>query len=310
MVAAVPQLKTVEDIVLNGVRLTDDFGGGLISCTFDASASQSTQIEFAYIDPDFIFTRSKAKFTIGDPASFLGYRFQVSRVAIAEEAGNPKVTVSLRSDLVRKLKELQGKKVMYDVSPSEFIASELKSIGATGVLQKSPRRNTVARDVKAKGENQGLDPESADNEMSAWTTFRRFAQETGYLLFEDSGTLYFGQPEWLTARDTTPLTVAYGQRAFDKATGRRTRPFDVPECSTSIDSKVSEVTAKVEPGLYKQVRIGQALKLAGVPGFAATYMIQSLSYDMMGTSSLNVTATTPINQEPEKGPFADGSRLV
>jgi hypothetical protein len=229
---------------------------------------------------------------------------------VAEEQGNPVIHVSLRSDLVRLLKERQGRKVMENVSPTTFIATELKAVGATGVLQASAKRTTVSRDVKEKGETEGMDPAAADNEMSSWSTFRRFAQETGYLLFEDSGVLYFGQPQWLVQRDSRPLTVAYGDSAFRNASSPKTMPYEVPACSTSIDSKITEVTVKIEPKWFSQVRVGQALTLRGVPGFAATYLITAVKYDMIGTSVIEVTAQTPINQVPEKGPFADGGRLV
>jgi len=310
MIDVIEPLDTVQDIKLNNLGIRDLLGGsGLISCSFDVDVTMSTQIEFAYVDPNFALTR-KVKFKMGSEASFQDYRFQVSRVQINEQNLQPLISISLRSDAVRKLKEAQGKKVMYNVSPTQFIQAELTTLGIKGVLQPSPRRNTIARDVKTKAETKGMDPASADNEMSSWSTFQRFSTETGYMLFENAGTLYFGQAKYLVELDTKPLTAAFGETAFNKATGRKTRVYNVPECTASIDSKISEVSVVLAPNRYKEVQPGQALILAGVPGFAAKYLITSVRYDMIGTNKIEVSAQTPINQVPEEGPFADGSKLI
>lgn len=307
----IESLDTVNDITLNGTKLKDLITGtGLVSCDFDADATMASQIEFSYVDPGFEFTKRKGKFKIGDLATFQGYTFQVSRATIGDQSGQPLVTVSLRSDVIRKLKELQGAKSIQNASPTQFISTELASIGVKGVLQPSPRRNTVSRDVQAKGESKRVDPNTADNEYSSWTTFQRLATETGYMMFENSGVIYFGQSKWLVARDSNPITACWGQSAFDSATGKKAQVFNVPSCSASVDSKINEVSVEIASSWYKQLQPGQALKLAGIPGFAATYLIMSVKYSMIGTKSITVTAQTPINQVPQKGAFADGSRLI
>lgn len=286
-------LNTVDEldkVVFFGAKLKENLRRQLTAADMSMSTEQVSQLTLSFMDPGFEHLKTGV-YQPGIPVKFEDLMLEVGSVDTTEQAGNEKVEVRCRSRIVRKLKKRRGRKVLKQASPSEFIRQECKAIGAKHVVQDTPQRKQVARDVPGKrfGGSNGTE------RPSSWTTFQRLAAEEGMVLFEIGGTLYFGKPTWLLDRaKENDRVVKVNWRKGDEDLW----PESVPECSVSADGKtIATVTVTLPRRRARECRPGKVLRLRGVPNFEDHYLIQQVDYSLLGDGPVTVVAGTPIDPE-------------
>lgn len=280
--------KPVDDIIFFGRKFTAETEDALTTATLSLTYDQVSQIEFVFADKNFE-ELSKGIYEPGIPCRYGDrYMMEVGAVDVAGDSGVPTLTVRCRPRVVRRLKNRRGHKVMKHASPTEFVRSECKAVGADFVGQDSAKRKQVMRDVK-KDKSQVEPP-------SSWTTFQRLAGECGFVLFEANNTIYFGKPSWfLDQFKDHPLQVNYGKG--DPVT----RTLGIPRCTRSEDTKDKEVTIDFEMEWNqhtRKFRPGRAVKFEGVPTYNGYYLIKSVTVSMIRPKSVVVQVGTPV--DPEK----------
>lgn len=268
-----PGVTALNEVFLMGTQLNLNVRDAITTATFDAGVDRVSQLELEFSDPDFRILGSGI-IAAGMRTSFVGYDLEVSAIETGGSSNIETVNIKCRPLMFRRLDSRRGAKVMRNASPSEFIIDECKAIGASYVVQPSPRRNQVARDVPAKGSTEGTHP------PSSWTTFQRLANELNYLLFEAQNTLYFGQASWLVANVATVLAVGFktGPEAY--------RTLDVPSCRQSLDDPTGTTTRFNLPiSRAAESVVGRGFDLTGVPTFNARYMIDTVSCDLLSPTA-------------------------
>jgi hypothetical protein len=176
---------------------------------------------------------------------------------------------------------------MKNVSPSTFIQSECKAVKAPFTIQKSGKRSSVVRDTPKKGDSY----DEADF-PSSWTTFRRLADELGYVMYEVAGEIYFGKPTWIVAQKPKVIVQWYSENGKE--------PITIPNFRHSVDNTDVELSLELPLERAEECIPGHGLVISGFPAFSGTYMITSVSYPLVGSGTVSVTASTLKNPEPQK----------
>jgi cell wall-associated NlpC family hydrolase len=274
----------LNNVIFFGARLREDIRDQLTKAEFDASTDQVAQITLSFLDPN-LKRMANGLYTPKIPVMFEDYSMEVASVDIGEQSAQELVTVKCRARAVRNLKNRRGKKVYKGISPSQFVKRECKAVGVTAVVQESAKRKQVARDTKKTKEY--------DNPPSSWTTFHRLAGEIGFIVFEAGNVVYFGKPSWLLERaKPTPLRVNWKAGAPDTWT------MQTPECSKSLDSKVTTINFRLPISRARECKVGTAVLLSGVPGFNGYYLLNSVNYSLVNAVEVMCTASTPEDPEP------------
>lgn len=278
------------DLYVMGAKLKANLNNATVKAGISISTSQISQIAIEVIDPGFKVLK-EGLFKPRTPVQYKDLRYVVSSVSTSSDAGQPKIEVSCRPLTVQRLKDRKGSKAMNNASPSDFIVSECKAVGAKYVVQPSPKRTQVARDLPEADSKY-----DQDEYPSSWTTFVRLADELGYILFEMAGAIYFGKPTWFLARyKGSPLSVTYNSGTDS------TRAENIPVCTRSLETKkvTIDVTLPLERAM--SARVGHTMRLSGVPTFDGYYLITQVDFSFFGESGrLSVRAETPI--DPEANP--------
>lgn len=285
-------------IFLHGGRMKTQLADAVTGGAVSWSTTEVTQLSLSFEDPGFVLYRS-GLFSKGVALLYrdadLNLDLRVSAVTLdGGQAGTGGMTIAARSSAVIKLKKRRGPKVMKKASPSQFVAEECKAVGLKSVVQPSPRRSQVSRDVKGK---TGTTTFTGSGIPSSWTTFQRLATELGYVLFEFAGTVYFAQPTWLLKRDTTPVQVAMPLPGAPEVWVSRT----MPTISSSDDNKVPVTISGITlpRTRFPEVRPGGGLRLRGLPPFNDAYLIDSMSMPLLGVDGVSVSAMTAENPKPQ-----------
>lgn len=285
-------------VFMHGGKLKKNITDRVIDATLSWSTTQVTQLELTIIDEGLDLFR-EAKFEKGSAMLYreagLDLELRVSAYAIEPgPAGTGALRVMARSQGVWKLKRRRGPKVMRNASPSQFVEAECKAAGLKAVVQKSSKRRQVKRDVPAKGADRDT---SGAERPSSWTTFQRLATELGYYCFEFAGTVYFGKPMWLIARDKTPMQVALPLAGAPAVWASRSIPTINVSDDSELPVEISDV--EVERSRFKECRPGGALQLRGLPPFDDLYLMSSVTMPLMGAGGITVAAATPKNPKPQ-----------
>lgn len=306
---AVDVQAAMRAIRLRGSTLTEDVADRVRSAGLSWSTSEVTQLSLELEDVGLqLWERGQfengALLTYTDPGpAAKELRLRISSVAVGPgQAGLGGITVQARSEGAWKLKRRTGALVMPGASPSSFVAAEATAVGLRAVVQPTPTRTQVARDVP-----DGQSTAKGANAPSSWTTIQRLAQEVGFVVFEFSGTLYFAQPTWLMQRQESLLRVVFNRPVPASWGGHESLLLgEAPTCTTSEDSEVAVEIAgvKVARDRYPQARPGGVLELFMTPRFNNRYLISSMSMSLLGADTMvEVSATTPVNpvaQPPEQ----------
>lgn len=276
-------------LAIRGSKLRQEVAQAVVGGpSVSMSTEGSTELSIELADPGLALAYGGV-ITPGTLLQYEDLRLVIARIDLTGgPAGTGGMTITARSEVVRNLKRRRGALVMRGRSPSQFVAAECKAVHATLVAQPSASRAVVARDVPEAGQ---LD--AGSEQPSSWTTFRRLADELGFLLFEIGGTVYFGQPSWLIRKLGTVRTGW-------KNEGEATRCLGVPECSYSEDTPLErEVTVQLPHTRAAEVRTGRALNLWGMPApFKGRYLISNVETRLTGKTPLTVTAIAPRNPVP------------
>jgi len=283
--ALIANNAALDDLLVMGTKLKTNIAKRVTKATIDLTTDQVSQITINLLDPDFEILKSGI-FNPKTPVRYKKLSFIVSTVSTEDVNGNPGVEIKCRPKVVHDLKQRRGAKVMSGASPSDFVKAEAQAVGAKFMVQDSPSRSQVARDVPEKDKTY-----QEDEEPSSWTTFQRLARELGYIVFELNDTIYFGKPTWFVDRTSKTPFIVNWKYGSDKLSA-----LSVPQCSKSLDSKETTVSVDVPLDRTADAAIGSALKLNGVPTFSGNFMIKSINYDLAGlTNSISIEAGTPID---------------
>lgn len=287
-------IVTAGELLLHNRPFDNNINEAILSAQWDSSVDQVSQLSITLDDPDFSILASNA-FSRRTPISLNGHNLVVAAVESGDGSGRGGLTVDCRPNAVDQLKQLRGKRVVKNRSPSTFVGSECAAAGvAIGKIQPSTVRKKISRDVKKKGEYY-----DRDSHPSAWTTITRLADELGYLAYELDNAIYFGQPTYISN-----LMPAFTVQ-WSNASGATSYETQVnPICRWSIDSEDTEVEVNIPLIHAGEAKIGSRLILQGFPGFAGSYFLKGVSYPVVGTGWYTLTASTLRNPHPSGDPDA------
>lgn len=269
-------------ITVGDAKLQADIVEAVSRATLDFGTDAVTELTIEVEDPGLQLMRALPR--LNTPVRFGDLRLVVAATNTGGgRSGVGGFTLESRSAGAEALKQRTGPLVMPNVSPSRFVQAECAAVGLSAVVEDSPTRPNVSRDVKKDDESE---------RPSSWSTFARLAHELGFLRFEFAGTVYFGRPSWLM-KQAEPLRVLW-QRGDESMW-----PLTTPECSRSLD-RPEETTVRVElpPHRLDEVRLGRVLSLSGVPTFNGHYLITSARAELSAPSPVNITGETPVDPEP------------
>jgi hypothetical protein len=267
--------RWVDDVRISGKGLSKQLIDAVTTAKMNGSITDVTQIDITFTDPDWKLLRA-GYFRLGMSVDIEDYDMEIASIGTGDDETIENVSIKCRPRVVRNLKARRGARVMKNTSPSEFVISECRKVGARYKVQPTARRKQVARDVPKKWQNETSNP------PSSWTTFKRLADEVGFLIFEQAGVVYFGKPSWLLSNAGGTLnTYRYGA-----GTDNNFRTYDVPSCSRSLDSTGQEVKFALRVSYLSTIRPGQRFRLTGVPTFETNYLVSKFDVDMMDSRNL------------------------
>lgn len=282
--------------LLNLKNLPVNVSDSVTTTRLSFGTDQVSEISFDIEDPGLTFMTA-GLFKV-DPAlpSKLDYQQHKLIVAAIEVNGGATglggISIQARSRIMHNLKRRRGAHSLKNISATEYIRRELRSIGVTDFVgQDTSIRKQIARDVPKEAQA----PEQGQNYPSAFTTCQRLAQEEGFLFFERVGRIVFAQPSWLLKRDQTFTEVVW-QNGADNL-----RPLAHPVCRVSADNPVLvEITLEMPWNRNAEFYPGDKVRLRGVPGFNGVYLIASVSLDLTRSGNLTVEARSAIDPIVEK----------
>ena len=279
-------LPSAEDVLFRGRKITKDLKEQISTMTLDMGVDQVTELSIGIEDPLFE-TLKTGLFDLETPVTYRGLSLIVAVVETSNGGGLGGITVRCRPKFVQDLKKRRGVKVMRKVSPSTFVASECKEVNANSVVEKSSVRGSISRDIVKKGDSYDL-----ASYPSSWTTFRRLADELGFVMYEVQGTIYFAKPTYIVATKPKVQVQWYSQDGNE--------PLTIPQFRHSIDDTDVEVTVELPLDRAEECVPGYGIVFNGFPKFSGTYMITQVNYPLVGSGTVSVTASTVKNPEPQK----------
>lgn len=276
----------IDRVFVLGSQLSGDIKEALLSAQFDTSMDQVTQLTLKFIDPGWNIL-SSGLLLPGMRVDLEDYRLQITTLETEDSNGTEGFTIKCRPESVRALKDLRGAKVMSNVSPTQYLATECNSVNVKYVAQPSTKRSQIARDIPEPGQTYNTPP-------SAWTTIQRLAEEIGYVFYECADTVYFGQPTWLINNVQLDMVEA-GYKVLDEAN----MVDEIPSCTKSLDNPYTSVSLVFPTNRLSRIRPGKRLNLQGVPLFSGQYLVSGMSIDLANPGArLSVDAETPHDPEP------------
>lgn len=298
-------LKTLDNIPrlteirVRGKELDEDIVKSVYAADVEMAVSSVTELSVSLDDPGFRILQ-KGIFDVDTPVAFRGLHLYVAVVETNDGGGLGGLTIRCRPLAVKKLKKLQGPRVLKDVSPAAYVIAECHAakVDKEPVVQigKKAKKKKIARDVKESGTT--YDPA---NTPSAWTTMQRLSDEAGYVLYEVGGRIYFGQPTWLVKNQPSVEVMWYPENGKE--------PAMIPQFRQSIDSDDIEITMELPLARAGSVIPGVGLKITDFPRFSDTYFINEVSYPLVGKGrgNLLISAGVVKNPEPVTGTTLDYS---
>lgn len=270
--------RFVDNVQLSGKGMSRQLIETVTSASISGSLTDITQIDITFTDPGWKLLKSGI-FQLGFNVDIEDYDMEIASIDTGDDESIENVSIKCRPRVIRNLKRRRGARVLKNASPSDFVISECKAVGAKYRVQSSAKRKQVARDVPKKGQNE------TENPPSSWTTFKRLADETGFIVFESAGVIYFGKPSWLLSNagqgGSVVTTYRYASGKDDDF-----RVYEVPQCSRSSDSTGQEVSFSLHVPTLARIRPGQRFKLTGVPTFETNYLVSKFSLDMMDPKNI------------------------
>lgn len=273
-------------VLLRGKKLRGEVAERVTTADASVGITRIGEVAFTIYDPGFILLKRRL-FVLGTSVVMEQFNQEISAVETsAGPDGRGQVIVRCRARAVGRLKRRRGRKVMRNASPTDFVVSECRAVGARVVAQATAKRKNVARDVsKSK--------RTADSAPSTWTTFERLAREVGFVVFESGGTIYFGKPSWLRKRDSKAAVITY-------ETNPNTDTVSVPAFQDSLEERGTTVQFTVPRSRLAEFMPGQRVNVKmDVPYANQVYLVTDLSLQVAGPGLLSVTAGRPVDPERE-----------
>lgn len=280
--------RFVDSIYLRGAGLTRQMIEACTNADMSGSLTEINQLDLTFTDPNWKLLKSGI-FSINATVDVEDFAMEISSINTGQAAGIENVQLKCRSRIIRKLKNRRGTRVMKNATPSQFVISECKAVGAKYRVQGSGRRKQVARDVPQKGQQE------VQNPPSSWTTFKRLADEEGFVCFETAGVIYFGRPSWLLSEGS--IGAAYNV-SYKLGPDNDNRPYDTPQAQRSDDSPGQTVSMTMHTSTLTRWRPGQRFQLHGVPTFETIYLVSRFQLDMLDPRNLvDVTGSVVTNPD-------------
>jgi cell wall-associated NlpC family hydrolase len=284
--------RFIDDVRLRGAGLSKQLIESLRKAKVSGSTSEINQMELTFTDPGWTLLRSGI-FSLNASVDAEGFQMEIASLDLGDEEGVELVNLKCRPRIVRKLKERRGARVMKNASPSEFVISECRAVGAKYHVQSSGKRKQVARDVPKKGTQE------VDNPPSSWTTFKRLANELGYIMFESNGVIHFGRPSWLISSGAiNPTFIPF---RYKSGNDDNYRIVSVPSATRSLDSPGETVSFTARISALSDVGTGKRFSLSNVPTFSTNYLMTRFSVDMTDPSQYaEIQGGVAMNPEPQE----------
>jgi hypothetical protein len=271
------------------VRLTSngwqaDLALHLRSMGISRTTNEVSELTISVDDPDYALLRSGGDL-LNTKVTTLGLNYIVDSYDWDEGGGEGGWTLNCRPKIVRDLKNRRGPYVLNNVTPTTWVSREVKAVGAKFVGQVSATRKRVARDVPGKDKK-----DTGDEKPSSWTTIKRLAEELGFIVFEDAGTVYFGKPTWLINN------VANSQIKWDEGDPSK-RMTTLPKFHASMDEPDKgefTITLPVEQAEF--LRPGMRVHLSNFPTRAGAYLLTSIDHPIYASAAdVSLTLQKPVD---------------
>jgi hypothetical protein len=270
--------------ILNGTWYAE-LSEAVINADLSMSVGQVSNLSLSVDDPGWNFY-AKHHVPLETYVNFEELRFSIASIELNAGGGEGGFSMECRPRSVRHLKNLRGKRVIRNVSPSQYVIEECKSAGVGYKVQPTSRRTSVSRDVPEPGEKSGED-------KSAWSTINRLASEVGFLAFEVGGTIFFGEPTWFI-KNMPRVKVSWSATTEDGYNATQ-----MPVVSQSLDDNSRhKVSVQVPIERANDFRPGYGMQLTGVPRFTHIYFITDVDFPLAGPGDVSVTAETPFDPTP------------
>lgn len=278
-------MALISNVQLMGSSLSNNFITQLKSAKITGSNTEVTELDMELIDPDWKVLGSGV-LQLG--MSIVADKFNLEIAVLETGADNSQETVTIKARplIVRRIKNRQGKFVMNNISPTEYLQKICREVGAPLVAQPSARIPSIARDFTPSGRQELRQPKND------WTTMVRLARSVGFFFFESAGTIFFGQPSWLIEHVPSVLNIAYNKR------DPNTPITMIPECSRSEDAPEITVRTQVRVANATAVFAGMRMNLSGVPIFSGAYITDRIEIDLLDPKQLcDVNGSNPVNPD-------------
>lgn len=278
-------MALISNVQLMGSSLSNNFVTQLKSAKVTGSNTEVTELDMELIDPDWKVLGSGV-LQLGMSIVVDKFNLEIAVLETGADNSQETVTIKARPLIVRRIKNRQGKFVMNNISPTEYLQKICREVGAPLVAQPSARIPSIARDFTPSGRQELRQPKND------WTTMVRLARSVGFFFFESAGTIFFGQPSWLIENVPSRLNIAYNKR------DPNTPITMVPECSRSEDAPEITVRTQVRVANATSVFAGMRMDLSGVPIFSGAYITDRIEIDLLDPKQLcDVNGTNPVNPE-------------
>lgn len=272
----------LEAILIGGAQLPTDIAAQTISASLSDPVGALTELTLTINDPGLnVYTRGL--FAIGAPVRWNDLDLQIATVQVGPgDTGAGQIEIGARPRRVRELQELKGPKVLSATSPSDAV--RLLAAGPVMVEPGLPRGN-----ISVTGETEQEKPESY------WTAFERWAGESGAIVFEQAGVIWFGKPSWI--KQNMPAGPAVHWAGPDESD-----PYllSMPVCRRTEDDAEEPATIElsVHPSLGERYRSGMRVAFTGIPKFEGEYWVASVDADMRVESPWTIQLAVPVDPKP------------
>jgi cell wall-associated NlpC family hydrolase len=317
-------------------RQAVDISERITKMSLALSAQEQSQLTIEIEDTDFRLLGSGI--FQGQPhVNYQGLQLELAGVGTINR-GRGALRLAARSAKVQALKRRRGPLTVLG-DERGFVGYECQQVGLPFVSQEDAQDVAglqYGARVSRDWQQYVSTIQAGDEVPSSWTTFKRLAQQKGWMMFESGNVLYFAAPSWffthaevvrvrwagtakqVAAKPPKPHTSAYGVVMDDQgqqywrsllASGDYDPGvidlLEVPEFDHSQDRVETTVTFKVAAGYEQHFMPGKVVDVEGIPFFGGLYLIQTVAYDLDG-SDVTVTAQTSIDPQPEQGGTFNG----
>lgn len=271
-------------LLVRGAQLGADVAEAVTAASLDLTTSEVSELSLSIADPGLKLLAARL-FTAGTPTqagSRITYGPLSLEVRSVEVNSGPSLTILARDAGAYRLKRTRGVLVRRGLSPTQAAQLDARAAGLGFVGEPSPKRPTVAR----------------TKDESAYDSAARWAEELGYSFFISAGVVYFARPSFLVRR---PAKLVLRWNADPAKADPLIR--DIPACKRSGDDangKASSFDVDLLGALGDKALPGMAATLSGVPTFDGAYMVDRVGITLDATSPTAVSASTPINPDPQK----------